>query len=195
VNDRQHSLDCFTQSFAAQFAAFVWGLAEATVFFIVPDVLLSMLGCRSIHAGIKASGYALLGALLGGLIMCVAGRTSPENLHGILIHVPAIHPQLVERVQSQLSEYHLGAVLIGPITGIPYKIYAVEWGAHHGDIIEFLLVSIPARGVRFLIAVFLASGISRLIAPWTKQRAKIEMGILALFWIGFYTFYFVHFGW
>jgi len=34
-----------------------------------------------------------------------------------------------------------------------------------------------------------------LIAPWTHRRAQTEITILALFWIGFYAFYFVRFGW
>jgi len=195
VNDGQHSLDHFVHGSTVQFAAFGWGLVEATVFFIVPDVLLTAIGCRSIRASLKATGLAILGALLGGLIMYLSAGVSPETSQTVLTHVPAIHPRLIEDVRSQLSERGLMAVLFGPTEGVPYKIYAVEWGVRHGNLPLFLLISIPARGIRFLFSILLAGGISRMIAPWTKRCAQTEMTILALFWVVFYAFYFAHFGW
>jgi membrane protein YqaA with SNARE-associated domain len=195
VNDGQHPLDRFVHGPAAQFAAFVWGLAEATLFFIVPDVLLTAIGCRSIRAGFKATGFAILGALLGGLIMYLFAGVSPETSQTMLTYVPAIHPRFVDDVRSQLLERGLIAVLFGPTEGVPYKIYAVEWGVRHGNLPLFLLISIPARGIRFLFSILLAGGISRMIAPWTKRRAQTEMTVLALFWVVFYAFYFTHFGW
>jgi membrane protein DedA with SNARE-associated domain len=195
VSNAQHPLDRFAQSLTAQASAFAWGLAEATVFFIVPDVLLTLLACRSIRASLKAGCSALLGAILGGFIMYTAGHAGPETSRIWLAHVPAIDHRLIQQVQSQLSEYGLYAVLTGSTVGIPYKIYAVEWGARHGDVRAFLLVSVPARGIRFLFSSLIASGIARLIAPWTQRRAPTEMFIWALFWTGFYALYFSHFGW
>jgi hypothetical protein len=195
MNGGQYSLDRFVQDRAAQLAAFGWGLAEAMVFFIVPDVLLTAIGCRSIRAALKATGFAILGALLGGLIMYWFAAVSPETSRALLTHVPAIHPRLIEDVRSRLSERGLIAVLFGPAGGVPYKIYAVEWGVRHGNLPLLLLISIPARGIRFLFSILLTGGICRLIAPWTKRRVQTEMAILALFWVVFYAFYFAHFGW
>ena len=178
-----------------QIAAFVWGFAEATLFFIVPDVLLSAIGRRSIRAGLRATIPAMLGAMLGGLVMYAVGRGSPSFADSFFTRVPAIHPALIERVQSQISAQGSVAILLGPTAGIPYKIYAVEWGARKENAVVLALISIPARGIRFVLSVILAGGIARLIAPWTHRRAKMEITILVLFWISFYTFYFIHFGW
>src|SRR5262245_21751474 len=134
MSDIPRPNDHLSRQRAASGAAFLWGLAEATFFFIVPDVLLTAIGCRSIRAGFHATGFAILGALLGGLIMYAAGNAAPERSRSFLTRVPAIHSQLVERVQLQLSEHGLGAVLLGPAAGIPFKIYAVEWGARHGNL-------------------------------------------------------------
>ena len=194
MNDGLHPLDRFACGPAAPIGALMWGLAEATLFFIVPDVILTVIACRSLRAAGKATLLAILGALCGGMIMYVAAGASPEALRSTLLHIPGISSPLVERVQAQLSERGLLAVLIGPTEGVPYKIYAVEWGASHGEWQPFLLISIPARGIRFLLGVLLAGGIARLIAPWTKRRANVELAILVAFWLGFYTFYFRHFG-
>jgi membrane protein YqaA with SNARE-associated domain len=195
MTDQRQFLDRFAHSRAAQWAAFAWGLAEATLFFIVPDVLLTAIACRSLRAGLKASCVAVAGALLGGILMYGAGHAAPQTARAWLVRLPAIHPPLIQHVQMQLASHGLGAVLLGPALGIPYKIYAVEWGVGHGNELMFLVVSIPARGVRFVLSAVVANGIARLIAPWTRRRAPIETTILALFWIGFYALYLAHFGW
>ena len=189
------AFDRFARGAIAQWGAFAWGVAEATAFFIVPDVWLSSIGCRSIRKGLRATTWAILGALVGGLIMYGIARHTPDSARQFLTHIPAIHPPLLERVQSQISDRGCIAVLLGPTEGIPYKIYAVEWGARRNDAVTFALITIPARGIRFALSVLLSGGIGRLLAPWTKRRANVELTILILFWVTFYTFYFIHFGW
>jgi membrane protein YqaA with SNARE-associated domain len=175
--------------------AFAWGLAEATFFFIVPDVLLTLIACRALRPALKATLAALVGALLGGAIMYAFGLRAPETARIFLDNVPAISPDLITRVTSQVSKSGLMAVLLGPIKGIPYKIYAVEWGSREGSFAAFMLISIPARYVRFLLASVIARAIARLIGPLTHHRASIELLILAVVWIAFYGYYFAHFGW
>lgn len=195
MKDESNAVDRFVASPAAQLTAFFWGLAEATVFFIVPDVLLSIISCRSVRASWKAFLYALSGALLGGLVMYGFGKIAPAAAGNLLIHVPGVHPSLIERVHSQITIHPATAVLAGPLMGVPYKIFAVESGAQHEGLLRFLLVSIPARGFRFALTMLVSGGFVRLIGPWTKRSASIELMTLSVFWIGFYTFYFTYFGW
>jgi hypothetical protein len=58
-----------------------------------------------------------------------------------------------------------------------------------------MLVSIPARAVRFFLAPVATAGVQRLVAPLTRRRAAVEAGLLAVLWIGFYAFYFAELGW
>lgn len=189
------SLDKFARSRAALMLACAWGLAEATLFFIVPDVLLTLIACRGLRPALKGTIAALAGALVGGAIMFALGSREADAARILLDHVPAISPTLIERVSSQVSEKGLLAVLIGPARGIPYKIYAVEWGLRHGSLIAFILISIPARYVRFFLASLAARAIARLIEPVTHHRATLEASILLLVWVAFYTFYFASFDW
>jgi membrane protein YqaA with SNARE-associated domain len=189
------ALDNFAASRAVLALAFGWGLAEATFFFIVPDVLLTLIACRSIRLALRASMAALLGALVGGAIMYAFGARVPNDARVFLDNVPAISPSLITRVTEQASESGLLAVLIGPLKGIPYKIYAVEWGARGGSFIGFLLISIPARSIRFMLASMVARGIARAIQPLTDHRGVIEVSILTMIWVAFYSFYFARFGW
>lgn len=188
------ALDKFAHSRWASVLAFAWGLAEATVFFIVPDVLLTLIACRALKPALKATTLALMGALFGGALMYVIGRRDPVNARAFLDQIPAISPALISRVSLQVSDNGLSAVLLGPMKGIPYKIYAIEWGSREGSLITFMLISIPARYVRFFLAVVFARGIARLIEPLTHHRAATEVLILACLWIAFYIFYFTRFG-
>jgi hypothetical protein len=175
--------------------AFAWGVAEAIFFFIVPDVWLTLIATRSLRSAMKATIVALAGALAGGALVVVFAHASPEAAHTFLLHIPGINAHLLERVAGQVDEHSLLAVLIGPLKGIPYKIYAVEWGRRGGGLGEFLLISIPARWLRFAIAVVIARIVVRLIEPLTHRRAGIEGLLLAVIWVAFYTFYFARFGW
>ena len=66
--------------------------------------------------------------------------------------------------------------------------YAEEWGARRGSLLAFLAGSIPARGIRFLLAMLPAATISRLIARWSREQVRTEMMVLSAFWIAFYSF-------
>lgn len=188
------ALDDFASGRAALALAFAWGLAEATFFFIVPDVLLTLIACRALRPAMKATVAALVGALAGGALIYTFGAREPHTARIFLEHIPAISPALILRVGDQIHESGLIAVLLGPIKGIPYKIFAVEWGAQGGSLAAFLLISIPARYVRFLLASLVARGIAAGIRPLTNNRASIEAAILACVWIAFYSFYFLRFG-
>lgn len=189
------TFDRFLAGRAAHWFAFAWGIAEASIFFIVPDVLLTLIARRAFKPALKASLAALAGALAGGAAMYAFGLRLPVDARAFLDYVPAINPNLIARVASQINEHGSVAVMMGPLKGIPYKIYAVEWGAQGRSLIGFLLISIPARYVRFFLAAAVARLLARLFEPFTHRRAGIEILILAIIWIVFYGFYFSRFGW
>ena len=118
------SLDEFAASRAALTLAFGWGLAEATFFFIVPDVLLILIACRALtlRPVVKAKVAALVGAIAGGALMYSFGVREPQTARVFLDHVPTISPALIAEVERQTNESGLLAVLIGPVKGIPYRI-------------------------------------------------------------------------
>lgn len=107
-------------------AAFVWGLAEATVFFIVPDVLLSFVALRSLRRAFTCCLLALAGALLGGVGMYWLGQQWPEAMTRLLDRIPAIAPPMLARVARELADSGALAIMLGPLSGTPYKAYAVD---------------------------------------------------------------------
>lgn len=173
-------------------AALAWGFAEATLFFIVPDVLLSWIALDRPRRAWAACAWAAAGAVAGGLAMYLWGAAAPASALGVLDHVPAISPAMCDAVGEQVRDRGVGAVFLGPILGTPYKIYAVQAGAAHLGLGPFLLASLPARLVRFLLVTGLTAG----ICQWLKRRDPRGRRIAhAAIWTAFYAAYFAAVGW
>lgn len=156
--------------------AFVWGLAEATLFFIVPDVLLSAVALRDRALALRLCLWTLGGALVGGLAMYLWGRHDVAQAGETLAMLPAISASMLARVGEDLERLGALATLLGPLSGTPYKIYAAlspEAGIALG---VFIAISIPARLIRFVLIVAVTAWVSRtLLALW------------ALFYIVYFT--------
>ncbi len=176
--------------------AFLWSFAEATLFFIVPDVWLSVVSRNKLKRAVfTALGYAVLGAVFGGAIMYCLGRFHPERSSVILDEVPGISPRLLAKAQGQMSDKGLLALAIGLFQGVPYKIYTVQWGMNGGSLFLMGMVTVPLRGLRFLLTVLVTRWVCFLAERQIKTWNKISLMILAIFWTVFYVCYFSHFGW
>src|SRR4051795_13058564 len=107
----------------AALIALIWGFAEATLFFIVPDVWIGLLALFDWRAGLRAAGWAVLGALIGGTLMYgVGAHLEGERSARLLDTVPAISPAMIERVEAAMRLEGPRSMLWGPLQGTPYKV-------------------------------------------------------------------------
>jgi membrane protein YqaA with SNARE-associated domain len=168
--------------------ALLWGCAEATVFFIVPDVLLSWIGLRDLRRALLACLYALLGALVGGSIVWLLGHRDPEPVRSLYAVLPAIDAEMIRAVREQLKTQGILALFLGPLSGTPYKLYALESPVVGLGYVPFLLVSVPARLLRFVAVTMAAAALSRLL----RRRLALQQRqrLLLLAWATFYAGYF-----
>ena len=167
----------------------IWGLAEATVFFIVPDVILSFVALKEGKRATKLCLWTLAGALVGGAIMYGWGSRGKESAEDLLVKIPAISSDMVTEVEEQIGDDGAMAAFIGPLTGRPYKIYAIHAGASDKvGFLTFMLISIPARLLRFLVLAWVTTLISKKLLR--KQSLRFRTLLLTGIWLGFYTWYF-----
>lgn len=169
--------------------AFLWGLAEATLFFIVPDVLLSLLALKNRRHAWIASGYAVAGAMLGGALMYAWTARDAGQVYSLLVSIPAISPELIDRARAQLDEWGYPSLFAGAFSGVPYKLYASEAGAAVLPLAGLLAVTIPARALRFVLVVAVVNGISRRwLSGWSHaRRAALLLAGWALFYGGYFS--------
>lgn len=169
-------------------AAVLWGFAEATLFFIVPDVLITALALRELRRGLEATAFVLAGALGGGAVMWWWGASDLPSIRTVLDHVPAISIGLMDRVAADLHSVGLASLFVGPFVGVPYKLYAAHAAAAGIGLPVFLAASLPARALRFvLLAVVAAVG-----ARWARSRGWTQQTLIAIWlaaWVVNYAIY------
>lgn len=167
----------------------LWGFAEATLFFIVPDVAISFAALHSRRTALVAAASATAGALVGGAVMWWWGGHVPTQAFGAIANVPAISSAMIEGVVHQTDRLGLLAVLTGPLLGTPYKIYAAQWGRIGGAIAPFMLVSIVARAPRFLLVGLGTSWIATAAKHKIDPRSNRARALVLAFWVIFYAYY------
>jgi membrane protein YqaA with SNARE-associated domain len=171
-------------------AAFLWGVAEATVFFIVPDVLLSYIGLkRGVNAAARASIIAAIGAGVGGAFMYLWGAVDFAAARDAVLAVPAINAEMAGAARNAMAEQGwFVATLFGPLSSTPYKVYAILAPQAGAPLPLFMLASIVARLPRFLIVGCGAA----LVAPWLQPTLgpRGALWLFAVAWVVFYAAFF-----
>ena len=143
---------------------------------------------RDRNAALRACAAATAGALAGGLLMYLWGARDPAGVSSVLLSVPAIGPGMLEKVRGSLASNGALALFVGPVTGTPYKIYAAESGAAGLSLAVFLAVSVPARGLRFLLLTLAAGAASR--GPFARLPLSRRRALVGGLWAVFYAVYF-----
>jgi membrane protein YqaA with SNARE-associated domain len=177
---RRHALDL---------AAFIWGVAEATLFFFVPDVLLSYIGLkRGVKGATRASIIAAIGASVGGVIMYVWSTGDPVTAREAVLAVPAISEAMAQRAEAAMAENWFVATFLGPLTSTPFKVYAILAPAAAASLPAFALAAIAARLPRFFAVSIGVSLIGRFLSRWLSERQRL--GVLIGAWLLFYAVFF-----
>ncbi|MER0236985.1 hypothetical protein [Fulvimarina sp. MAC8] len=170
------------------FAA-LWGFGEASLFFVVPDVLISFVAVRyGLTKALMLGGFAALAAAMAGAFMAYWGASDAEAAIAMLAQIPAIEEALIEATRTRLAEDGYWAVLSGAVTGVPYKIFAVLAGEAGWSIFAFALISIPIRFCRFALTAALAGLVGRILVAGIGMRWALAA--LCGFWILLYAYYF-----
>jgi membrane protein YqaA with SNARE-associated domain len=166
--------------------ALAWGFAEATLFFVVPEVLITWLALDRPRRAVTASLLALLGAMAGGALMYWWGTVDHGQAVAVVERVPAVSVEMLAEIEASLGERGVLIMIPGAFLGRPYKAYAVQSASAGVTWLPFLLATIPARLLRFLLAAALTSGLARLAHRWPQRRKR---ALLIAFWVLLYVLF------
>jgi membrane protein YqaA with SNARE-associated domain len=177
---RKHALDI---------AAFIWGVAEATLFFFVPDVILSYIGLkRGAKAAARASAIAAIGAGVGGAVMAAWSLSDPETARAAVLAVPAISEAMAARAAGAVAENWFLATLLGPLSSTPFKLSAILAPHAGASVPAFALAGVIARLPRFLAVSIGVSLIGRMLGGRVSPR--LQTWTLVAAWVLFYAAFF-----
>ncbi len=175
---------------------FLWGFLEGTCFFLVPDIWLTFLACRREKRRSLSVAVVLciLGAIAGGIVMYFSAQHLGDRILIFLDYIPGISNAMIEHAQQMLTKEGLFSLFSGVFQGIPYKIFASEWGLLYGSLWLFIFVSFFSRGIRFVFAVGLTRLICSILDAKLVHANKIKYVLLIVFWVAYYSFYFTQHG-
>ena len=166
--------------------AFVWGFAEATLFFIVPDVLITRIALRDLRRALITALCALGGAMIGGTSVWFAARQgAAPQLLDIFAHLPGINRDVIALTGSAIHERGVTSLFAGGVTFQPYKLFAVHAGSQGVPFGLFFIASVAARLGRFVLTATAAWLIGRALPPRTVSYCH------AIFWTVLYLTYFI----
>jgi hypothetical protein len=169
-------------------AGAAWGFAEATLFFIVPDVLLTLVALYSFRRSPKLVACILLGALTGGTVMFYLGANKPEQAETLVLRVPFVSEAMFAKTQAGFQRDGIWALARSPGNGIPYKVYCVQASQYAGWP-AFIAISALARLERFAPFWLVASLLGLLFRRGIQRRPGAAAAAHACIWILGYAVY------
>ena len=169
-------------------AGVVWGFAEATLFFIVPDVLLTLVALYSIRRSIKLVAFILLGALMGGTVMFYQGAKDPARAQAMVLHVPFVSMAMFTKTHAGFERDGIWTLAKSPGNGIPYKVYCVQASRYAGWP-AFIAMSVLARLERFAPFWLVAATLGLVFKKQIAHRPLVPIVVHLSLWIVGYTLY------
>jgi membrane protein YqaA with SNARE-associated domain len=181
---------------AASRVGLSWGFAEATLFFIVPDVFLGAIALVAPRAAPRVLAFTLVGALLGGaLTYGIANELRPSRSAAVLDGVPTVNDAAIHRVEREMRDEGSRSIVYGPLRmGTPYKLYARAAAVEDEPFGSFLLWSIPGRLERMLPVTLLVALVGFLARNWIAPRPRVALAFYGALWLAVYAVYVVRIG-
>lgn len=169
-------------------AGVAWGFAEATLFFIVPDVLLTLVALYSLRRSIKLVAFILLGALVGGTVMFYRGAKDPARAQVIVLHVPFVSMAMFTKTHAGFERDGIWTLAKSPGNGIPYKVYCAQASRYAGWP-SFIAISALARLERFAPFWLVAAVFGFAFRKQIKRRPWFPAAVHACLWTLGYALY------
>lgn len=167
-------------------ASALWGYAEATRFWIIPDPGLAWIALNRSRFTTASVVAATLGAVAGGIRMHRHATAEHERLTDI----PGVSPAMLADARARFAARGWSAVVRAPLDGIPYKVYAVESALAGRPLGELVVWTPIARLWRFALSALGARVIGVVFGPSIRRHERRWLLASVAFWIVVYLRYF-----
>jgi 1-acyl-sn-glycerol-3-phosphate acyltransferase/membrane protein YqaA with SNARE-associated domain len=166
---------------------FTWGVAEALLFPIGPDIGVALLAVAAPSRFLPLALASTAGSVAGGAVSYPLGPTPAGAL--LLEHAPLVTDRMRGHALEALSSGGAGSLIGQPWTGIPFKVFGYQTAAAGVSFGSFLMNSIAGRGFRIILAGGVFAGAAwapqRLVPGWVERLyALFVVAFLVLFGVG-----------
>jgi hypothetical protein len=174
---------------AALWLGAAWGFAEASLFFIVPDVWLGFVALFAPRRMPVTLVAIVAGAAAGAACLYVATLVWPDELRNLVLAVPAIAPSDLEQARAQLQDGGAGSILPAVVEGRAVKLYvhaAAVDGIGPFGIVAFTVLNRLARLLLFGGLLMVIGWAARSVVA---RRPRAVATLYGVAWVVFYAAY------
>lgn len=137
----------------------LWALAvvafvESSFFPIPPDILMIPMILARPQRAFLIAGVATLASVLGGMFGYLIGYGLMDVIGRPVLEFYGKTGDF-DTLADRFNELGVWAVLVAGVTPFPYKVITIFSGATGLNVLQFTLVSILARGLRFFVVAAL----------------------------------------
>jgi hypothetical protein len=166
-----------------------WGMAEAIVFPVVPDVALYLLALAAPKHAARLFAAAIVGALLGSAVLAGLTTVDADAARSLVLAIPGIGPQMLQAAERSFAGGDvLGFVGFGP--GTPVKVYIVAWILAGGSPLLLAVGVIVNRLTRMGPGVLVTAVIGTLAPGFLRRHERLVLAGYVGLWVLTYVLYF-----
>jgi len=169
--------------------AFLWGFAEATVFFIIPDVYITFVFLFSVRSGFIAIIWSIIGSIAGAVCIYLLHMLS-YNYASVLVMIPGITLKMITHGLQLFRQDVFPGFSTVPFSGIPYKIYVYSAARFSVPFYLFVVWTVIARIIRYAFPISVILIIQKFCKKNIKKHIRFWLLLFFAVWILFYTWYF-----
>lgn len=131
---------------------FIISFTESCCFVIPPDFLLPIIAIdKPLWAVLFLTLFTIFASVVGAAFGYLIGQKGGQ---------PVLHkffkPEKTEKVEKMFQKYDVWAIGIAAFTPIPYKVFTISAGVFNLHFKRFMLVSIAARGLRYMLIAMIS---------------------------------------
>lgn len=174
---------------AALWVGAAWGFAEATFFFIVPDVWLGFVALYAPRRVPRTLVAIVAGAAVGVTVLYVAIVVAADALTTAVLAMPDIGHADLEQARARLTEDGASAIVTAPLEGRPLKLYALAAALDGLGLVELVLAAVLNRLARLVVVGAVLAAIGWAARSIIARRPRLVAVVYALSWTAFYAVY------
>ena len=147
--------------------------AESSVFPIPPDVLLIPMVLAKRHKWIFYATICLIASILGAYLGYMIGSVLYESIGKPILAFYG-KEDAFDKITQWNDRWGGWGILLAAVTPFPYKVITIFSGFTHISLVQFTIVSVIGRGLRF----FLVSGLIYYFGEPVREFIEKRLGLM-----------------
>lgn len=139
-------MERFFESPSLNWLVFAWAVAEALIWFVIPEFLLFLVVFMKIRHRTNLLIYDILGTIVGtivGLTIHVSRET--------MLQIPYVYEGMFTQVHDWFKDMGVWGLIHQPFSGVPYKVFLNIAPEYELNLLLFLILAIVLRVGRYAI--------------------------------------------